>query len=87
MNTKRIKRAANFFFFMFFVALIYSIIQAVALIKTQQFTFLTFIGYVVIIIPNIIMWGFADATADALDKKAVTKEESEVLKHYTDGRN
>lgn len=86
MNTKRIRRAANFFLILFFASLIYAIIQALALIKTQQFTFMTFLQLVLLIIPYIIMWGFADATAEALEQRAITKEEREVLDNYSDHR-
>lgn len=89
MNTKRIKRAANFFFIMIFVALIYSVIQAVSLIKSQQFTFMAFLQLALLIVPYIIMYGFADATYEALNAKqnvVLTKEEREVIDNYTDHR-
>jgi hypothetical protein len=85
----RIKRAANFFLLMFFLVLFYAIIQAVALIKSQQFTFMTFLQLAFMLIPYIIMWGFADATYEALNAKqnvVLTKEEREVLDNYTDHR-
>lgn len=90
MNTKRIKRAANFFFIMFFLALFYAIIQAYLLIKAEQFTFMAFLQLVFMLVPYIIMWGFADATYEALETKAkviYTKEEQEVIDNYTDYRN
>lgn len=83
---KRIKRAATFFLILFFASLIYAIIQAVSLIKLQQFTFMAFLQLVLLIIPYIIMWGFADATHEALEQKRLTKEEREVLDNYTDHR-
>ena len=89
MKTDRIKRAANFFFIMFFLALFYAIIKAVALIKVQQFTFMAFLQLAFMLIPYLIMWGFADATYEALASKAnavYTKEEQEVLDNYTDHR-
>lgn len=85
MKNIRIKRAANFFLILFFTSLIYAIIQAVALIKSQQFTFMTFLQLVLMLVPYIIMWGFADATYEALNYKRLSKEDAEVLKHYTDG--
>ena len=89
MKTDRIKRAANFFLLMFFLVLFYAIIQAYLLIKTGQFTFMAFLQLAFMLIPYLIMWGFADATYEALGSKSnvvYTKEEQEVLDNYTDHR-
>lgn len=86
---KRIKRAATFFLILFFISLIYVIVEAVSLIKLQQFTFMAFLQLAFMLIPYLIMWGFADATYEALGSKAntvYTKEEQEVLDNYTDHR-
>ena len=85
MKTDRIKRAANFFLIMFFLVLFFAIIQAVQLIKAEQFTFMVFLQLVFMLVPYIVMWGFADATYEALNYRHISREDAEVLKHYTDG--
>jgi len=71
---------------MFILALIVAIIQAVNLIGLEQFTFLAFVQLVFLFIPYLIMWGFADATYDALTTRRLPKEDQEVLDNYTDHR-
>ena len=87
---KRIKRAATFFLIMTFIVLIYAIIQTAILIKQQQYSFTAFLQLAFMLIPYLIMWGFADATYEALGSKAnaaYTKEDQEVLDNYTDQRS
>lgn len=83
---KRIKRAATFFLLMFFLVLFYAIIQAYLLIKAEQFTFMAFLQLAFMLVPYLIMWGFADATYDALTTRRLAKEDQEVLDNYTDHR-
>lgn len=81
---KRIKRAATFFLIMTFIVLIYAIIQTAILIKQQQYSFTAFLQLAFMLIPQIIMWSFADATYEELECKKLSKEDAEVLKHYNE---
>lgn len=83
---KRIKRAATFFLIMTFIVLIYAIIQTALLIKQQQYSFTAFLQLAFMLIPQIIMWSFADATYEALSDRHVSREDAEVLDNYTDHR-